>query len=340
MIMKTKKTIENAKLGGLVVAGILFLVFTLYMIGKNQNIFGASITIIAVVENVNGLVPGNNVRFKGLNVGTVKSVEMANDSSLHVAIYIQKKMAPFIKKNSLTSIGTDGLMGNKIIQVIPQPGDAAPIEEGDFIYSKDPLDTDKMLKRLEGTGEYLEITFMNLSEIAEKLNNSESLWRMLSDEELKDDIKNTVKELRRAGANASQMAQAGREMILTFEQGDGIVKRAFTDTLMAENLTGAIDQILEISKKMAVAMEDIQKIVKDIEAGEGTAGLILTDSVMRESLMNTMLNIEAGTDNFNQNMEALKSNFLFRRYFRKLEEEKMYEEQERRKQERKGSGKN
>ncbi|RPA69070.1 MCE family protein [Cyclobacteriaceae bacterium YHN15] len=338
--MKDKKKIENAKLGILVISGILFLVFTLYMIGKNQNIFGASFTIISVVEDVNGLVPGNNVRFKGINVGTVKSIEVANDSLIHITLYVHNKMQPYIKKNAMTSINTDGLMGNKIIQIIPQAGDAATIEEGDMIYALESLDTDKMLKRLEGTGEYLEITFMNLSEIAEKLNKSESLWSMLSDEGLKEDIKNTVKELRRAGANASQMAQAGREMILTFEKGDGIVKRAFTDTLMAESLTGAIDQILEVSQKMAVAMDDIQKIVEDIEAGEGTAGLILTDAEMRETLMKTMMNIEAGTDNFNQNMEALKSSFLLRRYFRKLEEEKMYEEQERRKEEKKASGKN
>ena len=340
MNMKETKKIENAKLGILVISGILFLVFTLYMIGKNQNIFGASFTIISVVDDVNGLVPGNNVRFKGINVGTVKSIEVANDSLIHISLYVHKRMQPYIKKNAMTSINTDGLMGNKIIQIIPQAGDAATIEEGDMIYALEPLDTDKMLKRLEGTGEYLEITFMNLSEIAEKLNKSESFWSMLSDEGLKEDIKNTVKELRRAGANASQMAQAGREMILTFEQGDGIVKRAFTDTLMAESLTGAIDQILEVSQKMAVAMDDIQKIMEDIEAGEGTAGLILTDAEMRETLMNTMLNIEAGTDNFNQNMEALKSSFLLRRYFRKLEKEKMYEEKERPKEENKASREN
>lgn len=338
--MKETKKIENAKLGILVISGVLFLVFSLYMIGKNQNIFGASFTITSVVENVNGLVPGNNVRFKGIDVGTVKSIEMATDSLIYINMYVHKRMQPFIKKNAMTSISTDGLMGNKIIQIIPQPGHADPVEEGDVIYSTVPLNTDEMLKKLEGTGEYLEVTFMNLSEISEKLNKSENLWSILSDSEFKDDITNTVKELRKAGANASQMAQAGRDMILSFEKGNGIVERAFTDSILAENLTTAVSQIVEVSKKMTVVAEDIQKIVEGIEAGEGTAGLFLTDSLMRESLMNTMLNIEAGTDNFNQNMEALKSSFLLRRYFRKLEEEKMYEEQERRKEEKKASREN
>lgn len=338
--MKEKKRIDNAKLGILVVSGVLFLVFTLYMIGKNQNIFGSSITITSVVENVNGLVPGNNVRFKGIDVGTVKSIEMANDSLIHINLYIQKRMQPYIKKNALTSISTDGLMGNKIIQIIPQPGYADAVEEGDIIFSSVPLNTDEMLRKLEGTGDYLEITFKNLSEISEKLNESENLWGILSDKELGEDIKNSVKELRKAGANASQMARAGKEMIMTFEQGEGLVKKVFTDSLMAENMSTAVSQIVDVTQKMTLLAEDIQKIVEDIEAGEGTAGLILSDSLLRESLMNTILNIEAGTDNFNQNMEALKSSFLLRKYFRKLEEEKMYQEQEKRKSEKRESKKN
>jgi phospholipid/cholesterol/gamma-HCH transport system substrate-binding protein len=338
--MKEKKKIDNAKLGILVVSGVLFLVFTLYMIGKNQNIFGSSFTITSVVENVNGLVPGNNVRYKGIDVGTVKSIEMANDSLIHINLYIHKRMQPYIKKNALTSISTDGLMGNKIIQIIPQSGEADAVEEGDIIYSIVPLDTDEMLKKLEGTGDYLEVTFKNLSEIAEKLNKNENLWGMLSDEEFSEDIKNSVKELRKAGANAAQMARAGKEMIMTFEQGEGLVKKVFTDTLMAENMSAAVAQIVDVTQKMTLLAADIQKVVEDIEAGEGTAGLILSDSLLRESLMNTMLNIEAGTDNFNQNMEALKSSFLLRKYFRKLEEEKMYQEQEKRKSEKRESKKN
>ena len=48
--MKEKKKIENSKLGLMVLAGLLFLVYTLYMIGKNQNIFGSSITIISLLK--------------------------------------------------------------------------------------------------------------------------------------------------------------------------------------------------------------------------------------------------------------------------------------------------
>lgn len=323
--MKTKKTIETAKLGGLVIAGILFLVFTLYMIGKNQNMFGASITITAVVENVNGLVPGNSVRFKGLNVGTVKSVEMANDSSLYVVMYIQKKMIPYIKKNALTSIGTDGLMGNKLIQIIPQDGFAENVVEGDVIYSISPVSTDAMMQRLGSSSEYFEKTTENLYEITSKLNQSESLWALLSDSVLTGDIKEAVSELKLASKRASEMANAGNQLMVNLKDGEGLVQKLFTDPEMVDDFTASLGKIKESSDQASKIIGDVKILIENLEAGEGTAGLILRDSTFRKALLNSMLNLEMSTERFNENMEAMRSNFLFRRYFKRQEKQNQKE---------------
>jgi len=104
------RAIDNTKVGILVLAGLVFLILTLYMIGKNRNLLGRTFTITAVVHNVNGLVPVNNVRYKGMDVGTVKSIIITNDSLINVILTIDEKMKPFIKKNAIASIGTDGLM--------------------------------------------------------------------------------------------------------------------------------------------------------------------------------------------------------------------------------------
>jgi len=333
MIMKTKKTIENAKLGGLVITGILFLVFTLYMIGKNQNIFGASITITAVVENVNGLVPGNNVRFKGMNVGTVKSVDMANDSSLHVVLYIQKKMVPFIKKNALTSIGTDGLMGNKLIQILPQDGFAENVVEGDVIYSITPVSTEAMMQRLGTSSEYFEKTTENLYEITSKLNQSESLWSLLSDSLLTGDIKDAVSELKLAAGRASEMAKAGNQLMVNLKDGEGLVQKLFTDTEVADDFTNSLEKIKESSDQASKIIGDVKVLIENLEAGEGPVGLILKDSTFREALLNSMLNLEMSTERFNENMEAMRSNFLFRRYFRKQEKQNQKEMEQNQKEE-------
>src|SRR6185369_14993513 len=126
----TMKTIENAKLGLFVMAGLLFLIFSLYMIGRNRNLFGSSLTISANFRNVNGLMLGNNVRFSGIDVGTVQKIEIVTDTLVKVTMVIDEGVRKFIKRNALASVGTDGLMGNKIININSQPGNAEPVAPG------------------------------------------------------------------------------------------------------------------------------------------------------------------------------------------------------------------
>jgi phospholipid/cholesterol/gamma-HCH transport system substrate-binding protein len=322
------KTSANVKLGTMVIAGLLFLVFSLYMIGKNQNIFGSSIKIFAQIDNVNGLVPGNNVRFKGLEVGTVRSIAMQDESTIVIKMLINKSMQFFIKKNALVSINTDGLMGNKIVQIHPQPGEEASIEVGDTLFSMKKAGADEMLEKLSSSGDYLELTLINLSEITEKLNNSEAIWQILSDGKLTLDLRTSVKELLAAGQHAAAMAKAGREMIVEFGQSDGLVNKLFTDSLMSQNLEQSVFQLQKTSADAADVMLSMKNLIQNIEKGQGTAGLILADTSFRKQLIKTMENIEQSTYRLNQNMEALKSNFLFRKFYRDQEKAKKKAEKE------------
>ena len=320
--MKATKVIDNTKLGLLVIAGLIFLVLTLYMIGKNKNLFGTAIQITAVVDNVSGLVPDNNVRFKGLNIGTVRSINMENDSSIYITMAVQRKMTQFIRSNSLTSINTDGLMGNKIIQILPQEGYSPMISEGDTLFARAGLDTEEMLRTLESTGDYLEKTFFHLSNVSQKLNDSKALWNLLADTLLTKEVKAAVQEIRNAGTHASDMAMSGKRMLYTLEQGQGLVQQVFTDTILATNFSQSVAHLLEVSEQTQELMLQVKSIVQDIEQSDGTAKLILEDPVLKEAMLKSMLNIEEGTASFAENMEAMRSNFLFRRYFRRLEREK------------------
>ena len=322
--MKNNKK-ENAKVGLFVLAGILFLVLSLYLIGKNQDLFGSTFTLKAVVNNVSGLVQGNNVRFRGMDVGTVKSIDIANDTAIYITMVINKKMKPYIKKNTLTSIGTDGLMGNKLIQINPQQGDSEPVNDGDFILSQISVESDDLMRSLDKTTQYVEKVSLNLYEITTKLNNNNSLWSLLSDTVLTRDLKNAVAEFHRAGANSSELTQAGKNLLLKLDQGNGMVDKVFTDTTLSQQLESSIDQILQTTNSASEMMEEIKKIVESIGQGDGPAGVFVSDTLLRRRILNTSLNLEEGTYNFNQNMEALKANFLFRGYFRRLEKKKSRE---------------
>jgi len=291
------------------------------MIGKNRNLFGSTFTIKAVLSNVNGLVPGNNVRFKGIDVGTVKSITVANDTAIYVTMTIDQNMRPYIKKNAIASIGTDGLMGNKLININSDSEPSAPVDQNDIIQSQKPVETDEMLRTLNTTNNNIERITHNLYEISVKLNSSKSLWMLLSDTIVTKDLKNAVYDFRQAGANTAEMTATAKHIVTKFENGNGLAFKLFNDTSMSNQLSHSLKQIELISNQTSAMMKDLKTVVDDMKEGDGTAGLLLTDTLLRQSLFQSAKNIEQGTDRFNQNMEALKTNFLFKKYFKKLEKE-------------------
>lgn len=318
--MKTKAA-DNAKLGTFVMAGLLFLIVTLYMIGKNRNLLGATFTIKAIVSNVNGLLPGNNVRFKGIDVGTVKDIQIANDTGIYVIMTIDDKMKPYIRQNAIASIGTDGLMGNRLMNINSQPGEAPPVKEGSVIQSRKPIETDEMLRTLNTTNNNMERITSNLYEITIKLNSSKSLWNLLSDTVITSDLKIAVKDFRKAGTNTAELTANVKSMVKRFGQGQGLATAVFTDSVLSSRLDHSVYEIEQASNRTSLMMKNLESVIVKLKEGEGTAGLLLADTTLRNKLLRSASSVEQGTSRFNENMEAMKSNFLFRGYFKKLEKE-------------------
>lgn len=322
--MKTKTT-DNVKLGLFVLAGLVFLIVTLYLIGRNRNLFGNTFTIKASMSTVNGLTTGSNVRFKGIDVGTVKGIQMSGDSAILVVMIIDEKVKQHIKQNSIASIGTDGLMGNKIININSQPYPAPPVMEGSIILSREPVETDEMLRTLNTTNNTIERVTRNLDEITTKLNSSKSLWNLISDTIITQDLKEAVSDFKDAGANTAALTANAREVVKRFGSGNGLAGTLFTDTTLTRKLDNSMTKLQLASEKTAGMMDNLETVMEGLKSGEGTAGLLLSDTTLRDALMRSALQIQQGTTRFNENMEALKSNFLFRRYFRKREKQRLQE---------------
>lgn len=318
--METKAT-ENVRLGLFVMAGLVFLVLTLYMIGKNRNLFESSFTIKASMNTINGLTRGNNVRFKGLDVGTVKDIQLTDDSSIVVVMVIDKKVKSYIKQNAIASIGTDGLMGSKLVNINSQPASAPPVKEGSMILSRKAIETDEMLNILNTTNNTIERVTRNLDEIALKLNSSKSLWTLLSDTVITRDLKEAVSDFREASAYTAALTRNAKNIVDHFGKGDGLVAALFTDTSLTHKLENSMTKLQTASEQTAVMTNNLESLIENLRAGDGTAGLLLSDTILRDALMQTALQVQQGTTRFNENMEALKSNFFFRRYFKKLEKQ-------------------
>lgn len=321
-----KRTIPHIKLGIFVLAGIAFLILLLYIIGKNQNLFGKTFMLKARFENTNGLMRGNNIRFAGIDAGTVKSVNIINDTTIEVILMIRTDMKNYIRKNATVSITTDGLMGNKLVNIQPVKSPASLVQEGDILLSEKGPDTDEMLKVLSNTNNDLAFIAKELKQTVQKLNNSKPVWDVLNDATLPLNIRHALDRLRQASDHMNATMTGLEAIVYDVRAGRGSVGQLLTDTTIAADVKESVARFRQVSHQadtLAIRINGVvDSLQREILYGDGTIHALLKDKDMNIRLMNSLKNIESGTDNFNQNMEALKSSFLFRGYFRRLEKQK------------------
>jgi phospholipid/cholesterol/gamma-HCH transport system substrate-binding protein len=321
-----KRAVNNVKLGAFVLGALLFLVLLLYMIGKNANLFGATYTLKVRFENVQGLVAGNNVRFSGIQAGTVKKVNIISDTVIEVSMSIHKKMQSIIRKNAQVSISTDGLVGNKVMNIVPSREPAPLAVPGDLLVSKKTVNTEDMLQTLSGTNNDVAIIASDLKKTIQRINNANALWTMLNDQTIPQELRLSAANIRMATQKAGEMTGQLNTLVRDIRDGKGSLGAILKDTEISGNLNSAILKIKSVGNEADSLATTIKKwlggIEQEIQHGKGPANALLHDSAMVNKLNISLDNIQKGTDGFNQNMEALKRNFLFRGYFRKLEKQK------------------
>ena len=321
-----KQTSNNIKLGVFVLAGLLFLILLLYMIGRNRNLFGRNYVLKARFENVQGLIPGNNVRFAGIQAGTVKKIQILNDTMIEVTMFIDVDMKSVIRKNAVASIGTDGLVGNRVVNIVPSKTNAPLAMDGDLIESKKMLNTDAMLDVLNKTNNDVSILAMELKETVQRINKSTAVWTLLNDNSIPQHLRQSLMNIKTATAKAGDFANELNNIIHGVQQGKGTVGALLADTVMQYQLKEAVAKINRVSRDADSLTNDLNTMIagiqQDIQDGNGTLHALLKDSAIVVKLHTSLDNIQKGTDGFNKNMEALKHNFLLRSYYRKMEREK------------------
>jgi phospholipid/cholesterol/gamma-HCH transport system substrate-binding protein len=184
---------QKVKTGLFIVIGIGILLATVFIIGNQKNMFSSNFVIHANFKNISGLQVGNLVRFAGINVGTVDNIAILNDSTVQVSLQIQKSVKKFIKQDAFANIGSDGLMGDKIIQVSSGTMATAEVKENSLITGKNPMNMDEVMVKLNGIATNAETLTGNLADIVGKINNGEgSLGRLINNDQLARNLEGTI----------------------------------------------------------------------------------------------------------------------------------------------------
>lgn len=317
---------QKFKLGLLVFFSTLFLISALYFIGKKQNIIGKTSRIVAVFSNVNGLQLGNNVRYSGINMGTVKNIEMKNDSVIFVSMVIENEMLKHMKKNARASIGSDGLVGSMVINILPVKQPADPLKEGDTIRSADKISSGDMLTTLSITNQNAALLTADLLKITKKINNGEgTLGKLISDTILANDLSQTIKNLKISSIKATRSLDQLHNLLMDVKEGNNVASVILSDSLSADRLRSVIRNLDHSGKNIDTLLSNLNETINEFKNSEGTVNMLVKDSAMADDIEITIKNIKEGSIKLNEDLEALKHHFLFRGYFKKLEKEKKQE---------------
>ena len=316
---------NNVKLGLFVLAGLSVLILTLYLIGKSQNLFGSNVALKARFRNVSGLMSGSNVLFSGIQVGTVNKIKIIDDTTIEIGFLVDKQMLSYIHRNAQVSIGTEGLMGNKIINILPVKELSQPVSAGDLLPVSQAPSTDEMLQTLDRTNTNIADISEDLKSSVHRLKESKALWGILDDSNLAANMQTSMENISRASANVNAVTQDLHAMIADVKNGKGSVGTLLRDTAFSADLEETLAKIKTVGDKAAGLGDELDQMVGairgEIDHGSGTVHALLKDSLLAMKLDATMNNVQKGTESFSQDMEALKHNFLLRGYFRKLDKQ-------------------
>jgi len=318
---------QKFNLGLFVILSTIILVLALYFIGNRQNIFGKTFRISVVFNNVNGLQLGNNVRYSGINVGTVKGIMMINDSTINVEMIIEDKMLKHIKKNAVAAIGSDGLVGSMIINIVPGKEISTAITPGDTIKSFSKISTTDMLETLNTTNDNAAMLTSDLLKITKSIKQGKgTLGMLIEDEEMAENLKQTVENLKTSSSEATNTIRELKSIINAINYDESLAAVLLSDTISANNMKSIIANLEKSSSGIDSVITNLNDVVLNVKNGDGTLNHMVNDTVLVNNIDETVKNIKEGSIRLNENMEALKHNFLFRGYFRKLERQQRKEE--------------
>ncbi|MBC8083759.1 MAG: MCE family protein, partial [Hymenobacter sp.] len=299
--------------------GLGCLLATLFLLGRQQNLFSKSLPVQADFRNVSGLLTGNNVRLGGITVGTVKQIDIINDTTVRVQMNLNRDAWAFVRKNAVAVIGTDGLVGNTIVNLIAGAGPAAPVDPGDQLRTRTPVGIDAMLGTLDVSNKNLVVITQSLREVTAKLNGSKALWNLLSNEQLTADISRSAGNAAAATAQLRTAATDVQALTQGVRAGRGPIGYLLNDQEFARQLGRAAQNLAGTSDTLAATVAGLKQRVA---TGGGPVQTLLTDTAMSGQLRQTVRNAAASTQKLDQSMEALQHNFLLRGYFRRQERKK------------------
>ena len=210
-----KENNNRMRLGIFVSIGLALFIILIYMIGNRQHMFSKTFIINGTFTDIGGLQAGNNVRFAGINIGTVKDVHITSDSTVKVEMEVEKHVQQFIKSDATATIGSEGLMGNKAINLASGSPDSPAIKNGGSVATITPVSLDDIMVSLKVTADNAALITGDISTVTAGMRQGKgAIGKLFMDTAFAETLNQTMVNAKNATGGLNQDLQAAQHNFL------------------------------------------------------------------------------------------------------------------------------
>ena len=320
--------------GVFVIAALALFTTGLFMIGNRHEAFARRVELYTEFADVSGIVPGAGVQVAGMNAGEVLAMEIPNAPSakFRVKVRINEKFSGLVRADSVVTVGTEGVVGNRFLEISAGSARAPAAVTGTTLKGIEPTDLSALLELAKGTIVNVDKTVSNANSLVTNTNGlimsvAGNLNTTLDKTKLTISNANDVITALQEGRGPAGMllhdealADQVRQAVTNAENATSELNRAAAQasTLMSEiqskDLPVQVDDTVKEAKKsvanLDAASAQVRQAIADLTGPD--EGGVTTAATIRESLSN--VNVAAA--NMADGTEALKHNFLLRGFFR------------------------
>ncbi len=327
--MSTESNKRSVVVGIFVLLGVVIFMAGVFVLGGQQKRFTKSVRIIAVFNDVAGLKAGNNVWFSGVKIGTIKRVKFFGTAQVEVDIDIEQSAQAYIRKDAEATISSDGLIGNKIVQIFGGTPKAEPVEEGDRLKTTEALSSDQVLETLqENNRNLLRVTNDFKALVGNIRRGKGTVGAVLTDSVVANNFKLAMENLQRASRNTVQVTGSVSTFAAKLNTKGSLANELVTDTTVfrrlsqsASKLEGVANSAGEVVGNLSKTSENVNRASEKLNNTNSPLGVLLTDQETATNLRTTLRNLNRGTALLNEDLKAAQSNILLRGYFKKRAKE-------------------
>lgn len=299
------------QLGIFIASALLLFIVAIYLIGSKQNLFTSTTDVHASFKDIRGLMPGNIVRFAGINIGTVSDIQLESDSSVVVTMTIRDNYTDHIYKNSSVQIGQEGLMGGKIILISSGDPDTGKVEEGDSLPVAGGLDIQAMIAQATEMLDEARGTVANMRSITGKLDAGDGdISLLLNENHLTEALNDATRKLNASLADVQQITSK-------INEGEGDLGRLVNDDSITTRVNVIMSNLQASSERADSLVEELHRTSLALNHGDGVLPRLLHDKELGLTVDTAIAKVDESVVEITRAAETISNSWLFRLFSKK-----------------------